>query len=127
MFADAVLDAKIDGSGHSRSPASRTSDSRQRSSCPKGTWRTCRTCRRRTRCSSVEGDDLLRPTALRPLAYFDDDLLTIQKYSGKTNEQFTKLLLNVTVLASSFAPQMLDRRLVVWIRSAAVARRSTRP
>ncbi len=60
----------------------------------------------------VEGD-LLRPTALRPLAFFDDDLLTIQKYSGKTNEQFTKLLLNVTVLASSYASQMLDRRLVI--------------
>jgi hypothetical protein len=61
----------------------------------------------------LEGDDLLRPSALHPLAHFDDDLLTIQKYAGKTNEQFTKLLLNVTVLASSYAPQMLDRRLVV--------------
>ena len=61
---------------------------------------------------AIEGD-LLRPTALRPLAFFDDDLLTIQKYSGKTNEQFTKLLLNVTLLASTHAPHMLDRRLVV--------------
>jgi hypothetical protein len=60
----------------------------------------------------IEGD-LLRPAALHPLARFDDDLLTIQKYSGKTNEQFTKLLLNVTVLASSYAPRMLDQRLVV--------------
>jgi hypothetical protein len=57
--------------------------------------------------------DLLRPITLSPLAYFDDDLLTIQKYSGKTNEQFTKLLLNVTVLASSHAKSMLDKRLVV--------------
>ncbi len=61
----------------------------------------------------LEADDLLRPTTLHPLAYFDDDLLTIQKYSGKTNEQFTKLLLNITVLASSYASQMLDRRLVI--------------
>jgi hypothetical protein len=60
----------------------------------------------------VEGD-LLRPAGLHPLAYFDDDLLTIQKYSGKTNEQFTKLLLNLTLLASSHASHMLDRRLLV--------------
>jgi SAM-dependent methyltransferase len=57
--------------------------------------------------------DLLRPITLTPLAHFDDDLLTIQKYSGKTNEQFTKLLLNVTLLASSHATKMLDKRLVV--------------
>ncbi|MEN3608519.1 TRM11 family SAM-dependent methyltransferase [Plantactinospora sp. ZYX-F-223] len=53
---------------------------------------------------------LLRPVELRPLDRFDDDLLTIPKYPGKTNEQFTKLLLNVTLLASDFAPQMLDRK-----------------
>ena len=58
-------------------------------------------------------DGLLRPVALRPLARYDDDLLTIQKYAGKTNELFTKLLLNVTVLGSAFAGQMLDRRLRV--------------
>ncbi|MFI7109158.1 TRM11 family SAM-dependent methyltransferase [Nonomuraea sp. NPDC050227] len=47
----------------------------------------------------VEGD-LLRPLAMRPLDRLSSDLLTIQKYAGKTNEHFTKLLLNVTVLAS---------------------------
>jgi hypothetical protein len=57
--------------------------------------------------------DLLRPLPLTPLAHFDDDLLTIQKYPGKTNEQFTKLLLNVTLMASSHAVKMLDKRLVV--------------
>jgi RMKL-like, methyltransferase domain len=56
----------------------------------------------------VEGD-LLRPVELHPLDRFDDDLITIQKYPGKTNEQFTKLLLNVTLLASAFAGEMLDR------------------
>ena len=56
----------------------------------------------------LEGD-LLRPVELRPLDRFDDDLITIQKYQGKTNEQFTKLLLNVTLLASAFAGEMLDR------------------
>lgn len=58
-------------------------------------------------------DGLLRPVELTPLAAFDDDLLTIQKYSGKTNEQFTKLLLNVTILGSAFGPDLLERRLKV--------------
>ena len=53
---------------------------------------------------------LLRPVPLTRLDRFDDDLLTILKYQGKTNEQFTKLLLNVTLLASGFADQMLERR-----------------
>ncbi|WP_253861930.1 TRM11 family SAM-dependent methyltransferase [Prauserella halophila] len=43
--------------------------------------------------------ELLRPLPLAPADVFDSDLLTIQKYSGKTNELFTKLLLNLTVLA----------------------------
>ena len=43
----------------------------------------------------------------------DDDLLTILKYQGKTNELFTKLLLNVTVLASAAAGRMLTDRLRV--------------
>lgn len=58
-------------------------------------------------------DGLLRPVELNPLAMFDDDLLTIQKYTGKTNEQFTKLLLNVTLLGSAYGPELLDRRLRV--------------
>ena len=44
---------------------------------------------------------------------YDDDLITIQKYQGKTNEQFTKLLLNVTLLSSSFAAGLLTRKLSV--------------
>jgi Putative RNA methylase family UPF0020 len=56
---------------------------------------------------------LLRPVTLRRLDRYDDDLLTIQKYQGKTNEQFTKLLLNVTVLSSAFAAGMLDGGLTV--------------
>lgn len=47
----------------------------------------------------IEGE-LLRPVALQPLDLFGSDLLTIQKYSGKTNEYFTKLLLNVTAMAT---------------------------
>jgi len=55
--------------------------------------------------------DLLRPVALRGLDRFDDDLLTILKYQGKTNELFTKLLLNVTVQSSSARGRMLTERL----------------
>jgi len=56
------------------------------------------------------GGALLRPIHLRPLDRFDEDLVTIQKYQGKTNEHFTKLLLNVTLLSSAFAEEMLERR-----------------
>jgi SAM-dependent methyltransferase len=48
--------------------------------------------------------DLLRPVELRPLAYLDEDLVTIPKYAGKTNEQFTRLLLNVTLVAAGIRP-----------------------
>jgi SAM-dependent methyltransferase len=61
----------------------------------------------------VADGGLLRPVELRPLDRYDDDLVTIQKYAGKTNEVFTKLLVNVTVLASASAPLMLDRQLRV--------------
>lgn len=47
----------------------------------------------------IEGE-LLRPLRMQPLDRLSSDLITIQKYAGKTNEHFTKLLLNVTVLAS---------------------------
>ncbi|WP_043640885.1 TRM11 family SAM-dependent methyltransferase [Nonomuraea candida] len=47
----------------------------------------------------VEGD-LLRPLEMRSRDRLSSDLITIQKYAGKTNEHFTKLLLNVTALAS---------------------------
>jgi len=57
--------------------------------------------------------DLLRPVAFAPLARFDSDLITIPKYAGKTNEQFTKLVLNLALLASASAPRMLDGHLTV--------------
>lgn len=44
----------------------------------------------------VEGE-LLRPVALPAAFGLSDDLVTIPKYPGKTNEMFTQLLLNVTV------------------------------
>jgi SAM-dependent methyltransferase len=45
--------------------------------------------------------ETLRPVDIAPLDKFGSDLLTIQKYSGKTNELFTKLLLNVTLLSTT--------------------------
>jgi hypothetical protein len=57
--------------------------------------------------------DLLRPVTMTPLARYESDLVTIPKYAGKTNEQFTKLLLNLTLLASAAAPRMLDGQLTV--------------
>jgi hypothetical protein len=43
-----------------------------------------------------EGDRLL-PVEVPTTDLFDDDLVTIPKYPGKTNEQFTRLLINVTL------------------------------
>jgi hypothetical protein len=62
---------------------------------------------------AVEDGGLLRPVPLRRLDRFDDDLVTIPKYAGKTNEQFTKLLLNATLMGSAFADRMLERRFSV--------------
>lgn len=44
--------------------------------------------------------DLLRPVGAPDGRHLDDDLLTIPKYPGKTNEQLTRTLLNVTVAAT---------------------------
>jgi SAM-dependent methyltransferase len=58
-------------------------------------------------------DDLLRPVTMTALARYDSDLITIPKYAGKTNEHFTKLVLNLTLLASASADRMLDGHLTV--------------
>jgi len=57
--------------------------------------------------------DLLRPIEITPLDKFDSDLLTIQKYSGKTNEHFTKLLLNIAAVYTAAPERLLDGRLRV--------------
>lgn len=44
--------------------------------------------------------DLLRPVLRRAREFYPDDLVTIQKYQGKTNEQWTRLMLNVTATAA---------------------------
>jgi hypothetical protein len=46
---------------------------------------------------------LLRPCPLAPLARADDDIITIQRYVGKTNEAFTHLLVNVALAESGDA------------------------
>jgi Putative RNA methylase family UPF0020 len=48
--------------------------------------------------------DRLRPIEIISPDLFDDDLVTIPKYPGKTNEQFTRLLINIT-LASMRRPR----------------------
>jgi hypothetical protein len=57
--------------------------------------------------------DTLRPVEVTPIAHFDDDLLSIPKYQGKTNEQLTKLLLNVTLAATAWAEEFGTRRFSV--------------
>ncbi|TMR89340.1 TRM11 family SAM-dependent methyltransferase [Nonomuraea basaltis] len=59
---------------------------------------------------AMEGE-LLRPLRMQSLDRLSSDLITIQKYPGKTNEHFTKLLLNVTVLAGD---RELGERLSVF-------------
>lgn len=47
-------------------------------------------------CFEYRGD-LLAPLELPQVDVVDEDLVTIPKYRGKTNEQFTRLLLNLTL------------------------------
>lgn len=44
--------------------------------------------------------DLLRPIQLQARQVADEDVVSIQRYQGKTNEAFTHLLVNVTLAAS---------------------------
>ncbi|ARQ68214.1 TRM11 family SAM-dependent methyltransferase [Streptomyces marincola] len=58
-------------------------------------------------------EPLLRPVGLSRLDRFASDLLTIQKYPGKTNEDFTKLLLNVTAMSCDTPERLLSGELRV--------------
>jgi hypothetical protein len=44
--------------------------------------------------------DALTPVLVAPFRQHDDDITTIQRYVGKTNELFTRLLVNVTLAAT---------------------------
>ncbi|TWP34389.1 TRM11 family SAM-dependent methyltransferase [Leekyejoonella antrihumi] len=57
--------------------------------------------------------ELLRPVPLARMERYPSDLLTIQKYRGKTNEQWTRLVLNVTAAAARRPERWLDGGLVV--------------
>lgn len=56
---------------------------------------------------AVEGS-LLRPLPVTPLAVVDDDITTIQRYQGKTNEAFTHLLVNLALAAGGHLPALLQ-------------------
>jgi SAM-dependent methyltransferase len=54
---------------------------------------------------SIDDAGRFTPVDLARWDQLDSDLVSIQKYAGKTNEAFTKLLLNVTLAASAFAKE----------------------
>ena len=49
-----------------------------------------------------ESEVVLIPVRKEPSHYFNYDLSTILKYTGKTNELFTRLMINVAILSSNF-------------------------
>lgn len=52
--------------------------------------------------------DRFRPITISPRRVLDEDLITIQRYAGKTNEAFTHLLVNLALAAGSDAlPRLL--------------------
>jgi len=48
------------------------------------------------------GQTSLLPLALSPYEYIDSKISSLQKYAGKTNELFTRMMINVALLASDF-------------------------
>ncbi len=55
---------------------------------------------------------LLRPLEVNPLAVVGEDLTTIQRYQGKTNEAFTHLLVNLALAAGGrFGSLLAGQRL----------------
>jgi hypothetical protein len=62
---------------------------------------------------SLDDAGAFSPLDLRRWDELDSDLVSIQKYPGKTNEAFTKLLFNVTLAASAFGAATERRPLSV--------------
>ena len=52
----------------------------------------------------LDDDGRLRPIELPRVDRYDDDLVTTQRYVGKTNETFTKLLVNLAYAAAGRTP-----------------------
>jgi len=55
----------------------------------------------------VDDDGRFRPVPVAPRQLLDEDLVTIQRYAGKTNESFTHLLVNVALAAAGDAFERL--------------------
>lgn len=51
----------------------------------------------------LHAEDGLAPIPITQHQYLDNKISTIQKYTGKTNELFTKMMVNVALLASNFS------------------------
>ncbi len=51
---------------------------------------------------SVEGKEMLLPVEKKAYEYLDGKVSSLLKYQGKTNELFTKMLVNIALLASDF-------------------------
>ena len=101
-FATDIADTDVAGVGYLSFEAPELSDAQ------------AETVSRQSACFALfraEGE-LLRPVPLPAAFVLDDDLVTIPKYQGKTNEQFTQLLVNVTLAAVTREPsgprQVLD-------------------
>lgn len=54
---------------------------------------------------AVDGENLLKPLSLLDAYYMRDDIGTILKYTGKTNELFTAMMINVAVLSLAKMPE----------------------
>lgn len=51
---------------------------------------------------AVDGGECLKPIAINDYAYVDSKISSLLKYPGKTNELFTKMMVNVALLSSNF-------------------------
>ncbi|MCU1343804.1 MAG: modification methylase, partial [Acidimicrobiia bacterium] len=67
----------------------------------------------------------LTPLLVEPAARFGADLITIQRYSGKTNEQFTHLLVNVATAVSTAAQERRQQHLPVRLIDPVAGRGTT--
>lgn len=54
-------------------------------------------------------ENILYPLMIDEHKYFDEDIISIQKYSGKTNEEFTKMMLNIAIFCSDFSDKFNER------------------
>jgi SAM-dependent methyltransferase len=59
----------------------------------------------------AQSGELLRPVRLRGMDRWPEDLVTIPRYTGKTNEQLTKLLVNLALAAGHGVDGFSGRRL----------------